>query len=134
VQLTLAVHPRCGELAELLRKHGPDAVWIELAGRYVTIVPRGWTSLVPRQPPICVRKQPVHLAPAAAVQLAKWIAARCASPPGEKLDARIDSGDTAPEHGRRRRRSGRDGQPASVVEQAGASDRRRARGRARGRR
>ena len=36
------MHPRCGELAELLRRHGPDAAWIELADGYVTIVPRGW--------------------------------------------------------------------------------------------
>ena len=67
MQLTLAVHPRCGEPAELLRRHGPDSVWIEFKDRYVTIVPRAWTSLVPSQAPLRVGKRPVHLSPDAAV-------------------------------------------------------------------
>jgi hypothetical protein len=101
VQLTLPVHPRYGELAELLRRFGPDAVWLAFADGHVTIVPRSWTSLVPSAPPILVGKRPVHVAPEAAVQLAKWIAVRC-GPGGEKLDTSIEAGDTAAEHGRRR--------------------------------
>jgi len=116
----------------MLRGYGPDAVWLEFADGQLTIVPRTWTSLVPCATPMSVRDQPVRLAPDAATKLAKWIAARRARR-GEKLDARIKSGDKAAEDGQRRR-TGRDGPAASVVEQAGASDRRRASGRPRGRR
>ena len=121
----IAYHESGHALLGLLQPEG-DPV------RRVTIVPRGWTSLVPRQPPLRVRKQLVHVAPAAAVQLARWITARAVA--REKLDTSIESGDMAAKHGRRRRRAGGNEQPASVVEQAGAPDRRRARSRARGRR
>ena len=65
----MPVHPRCGEPAELLRRHGPDAVWLEFADGHVTIVPRSWTSLVPSQPPIYVGKRPVRLTPDAAARV-----------------------------------------------------------------
>jgi hypothetical protein len=107
-------------------------VWIEFADGQVTIVPRTWTSLVPRAAPMSVNDRPVRLAPDAAMKLARWITARCA--PGEKLAAPIEPEDKAARDGRRRRCSGHDGQAASMVEQAGASDRRRASGRPKGRR
>jgi hypothetical protein len=129
----LPVHPRCDEPADLLRRFGPDAVWLEFADGSVTIVPKTWTSLVPRSSPLVVGKQLVRLAPAAAAALAAWIAARRESLCG-KLDTSIEAGDTAAEHGRRRRRSGSNAEPAAVVEQARAPSRRRARGRARGQR
>jgi hypothetical protein len=133
VQLTLVVHPRCGEPAEVLRRYGPDAVWLEFADGQVTIVPRTWTSLLPQSTPLRVDDQPVRLAPDAAVKLASWIAARRALR-GKKLDAPIEPGEKAAQDGRRQRRSGRDRQAASMVEQAGASDRRLPSGRPRGRR
>jgi hypothetical protein len=133
VELTLAVHPRFGESAQLLRRYGPDAVWLEFADGQVMIVPRSWTSLVPQSTPLRVDDQPARLAPDAAMKLASWIAARRA-PRGQKLDAPIESGEKAVQDGRRRRRSGRDQQAASVVEQTRASDRRRPSGRPRGRR
>ena len=94
MQLTLTLHPRYGEAAEVLRGYGPDAVWLEFADGQVTIVPRTWTSLVPRATPMSVRDHPVRLAPSAATKLARWIAAR-RTPRGEKLAAPIEPGDKA---------------------------------------
>jgi hypothetical protein len=80
-----------------------------------------------------VGEKPVRLAPDAAMKLASGIAARGA-PRGKKLDASIEPGEKAAQDGRRRRRSGRDRQAASVVEQTRPSDRRLPSGRPRGRR
>ena len=77
MHLTLTIHPRCGDPVEVLRRFGPDAVWIEFADGQVTIVPRTWTSLVPRAAPMSVNDRPVRLAPDAAIKLARWITARC---------------------------------------------------------
>ena len=108
-------------------------MWLEFADGQLTIVPKTWTSLVPRAAPLTVRGQPVLISPDAATKLAMWIAAR-RTPLGKKLAVPIEPGDKAAQDGRRQRQSGRDGQAAAVVEQVGTSDRRRRSGRSRGQR
>ena len=76
VHITLAVHPRYGQEAQVLRAHGPDAVCLEYCDEQVTIVPKAWTSLVPRAAPLAVGGTPVRLCPEATKKLAEWVRAR----------------------------------------------------------
>ncbi len=78
--LTLAVHPRAGEGLTVLRRHGPDAVWVEHVDGLVSILPTAWTSLHPRGAPLSHDGAPVRLAPDAALALAAWVSARGAAP------------------------------------------------------
>ena len=86
--LSLAVHPWHGEDVRIVRDCSVGTVWIERelekdgAVGEVRIVPRTWTSLVPRAAPLLVDGKPVRLDPEAVLELARWIAAQAS---GEKV-------------------------------------------------
>jgi hypothetical protein len=122
VRITLAVHPRYGEEAQVLRGYGPDAVWLEWQDGQITIVPKSWTSLVPRPGPLRVRGRPVRLSPDVAKTLALWVEARRLerrAPSRRKVAAAIIPTDKV-ENGQPQRPEGSDRAAAPVVEQAGA--------------
>jgi hypothetical protein len=114
-----------------MRRFGPDSVWLEFHDHRITIVPRSWTSLVPRASPLVMGERPVRLAPRVAHELALWVAAQ--RPVDQKLDTTIQ-GDQTLAYGRRQRRSDGDEPAASVVEQARTPNRRSTTGRTKGRR
>jgi hypothetical protein len=74
----LAVHPRFGQEALILKPRGADAVWAEFADGIVRELPLSWTDRRPRPLPL-ESGVVVRLAPDAVRALADWVAARVAA-------------------------------------------------------
>jgi hypothetical protein len=99
--ITLDVHPRHGETVSIGRGYGPDSVWVELADGRLTVLPKRWTSLVPRPRAQTVGGTAVRLDLEAARALAAWVAARREPQGGQvrKVDPGSDPGEKDCGHG-----------------------------------
>ncbi len=70
------VHPRNGEEVTVLKRHGPDALWVETSEGILTIIPVAWTDWRPRPAALELDGKPVRLAPEAMKLLSAWVAGR----------------------------------------------------------
>lgn len=132
------MHPRNGEEITVLKSHGPDALWVEMADGMRRIVPVGWTDWRPQPAALQLGGDPVRLAPEAMKALSAWVAGRRAEADGKKVgpppdpvaevradgtanDDDIHGGAACVPAGARARHSRRRS-AAAVVEQVGAPD------------
>jgi hypothetical protein len=116
-QVTLSIHPRFGQTIVILRRYGPSSVWAEYSDGELTILPRAWTSLVPRLSDARLGERTVKLTIDVMLELTGWVDARCGD--CQELDS-------SPRRGRKvdhEQHTGCHDGAASLVEQAGAPDR-----------